>query len=111
MGGFDIERDGVPDPFKQTAAGTITLKQKDFDEDVICPNGECFQAVEFRETAVEAVGLTKVKADSFWYADGNNITYILRDMEQNKAEYPGGYRSALYMTNFSRDERGKQNFV
>lgn len=111
LGGWDVERDGVPEPFKRGANGTITLKQKDYDEDLICPNGECFPASLFRETAVEAVGLTKVKADAFWHADGNNVTHILQDMEHNQAAYPLGYRNVLYMTNFSRDQRGKQNFV
>ena len=41
-------------------------------------------------------------------ADG--VTHILMDMEE-QAEYPCGYRNALYMTNFSKSERGKQNFV
>lgn len=111
LGDFDVERDGVPPPFRRTAAGTITLKQKDFDEDIICPNGNYFMAGEIRQKAMEAVGLTRVRADAFWYADGNNITHLLRDMEQNQAAYPQGYRNVLYMTNFSKDERGKQNLV
>jgi len=111
LGGFDIEHHDVPPPFKRTAAGTITLRQKDFEEMIDCPNGETIEAVIFKETAMEAVGLTKVRADAFWYADGNNVTHILRDMDERKADYPCGYRNVLYMTNFSKSERGKQNFV
>ena len=111
IGDFDIKHDDVPQPFKRTAAGTITLPRLRADEAVHCPNGTICPAEHFRETAMEALGLTKVRADAFWYADGNNVTHILMDMEERKAEYPCGYRNALYMTNFSKSERGKQNFV
>ena len=109
LGGFPQNK--VPSPYKLTAAGTITLPARDSDEIIECDNGHLHEAGVFREKAKKAIELTKVRADAFWHADGNNLKRMLQDMDVRKADYPCGYRSALYMTNFSKSERGKKRLV
>lgn len=101
----------VPHPFKQTKAGSIMLPSKDKDEMVECDNGESYRAIDLKEKAKDVVKDMKPDADPFWHADGGNIKRILKDMDARKAEYPGGYRSALCMTNFTKSERGKEALV
>ena len=57
-----------------------------------------------RDQVKKVVAKFKVRPSQFWSEDGNSLLRVLRDIHENKDDYPDGYRNLLYMTNFSRTE-------
>ena len=111
----DFGNDGkMPFPFNTNEKnGTITLNKKNEDEEIPCriPLEPGRSAGWIRSMAKEAVKASKVRMTQFWREDGVNVVKVLRDMHEKKDAYPEGYRNFLYMTNFSRSQKGQELVV
>ena len=104
--------DGMPEPFRTTAAGTISLLKRDEGEVIHCnvPGELPVRTAGWIKEQVKKC-VKRPRISQFWREDGVNLVKVLRDMEEKKDAYPQGYRNLLYMTNFSRTQQGQTQVV
>jgi hypothetical protein len=115
---IDLETgEGLPDAFSHRICGRtgcpiISLPKKKQGDVVGNTENGPITAGDLRDTVKKGQDVAKTAGKTgFWYADGNNVHVLLKDAENNRAAYPEGYRNMLMISNNTRLDAQKENWV
>ena len=110
--GYDVDRDGYPEPFRVDSRGVVKVPKASLEKVLSTPSGKAVKACDVQEGVRNSTKVCRVKGDSFWWADGNNITAVLEDVEVCRDEYVRwGYRNILLLSNFTKNNNQIESWI
>ena len=118
--GIDIDLEtgeGLPDAFNLRRCGRsgvpiVSLPKKRLDDVVGHTEHGPVTAEGLRDTVKKAQAANANSGKTgYWYADGNNVHALLKDVENNRELYIEAYRNMLMISNYTRLDEQKLNWT